>query len=125
MFTKARDLEMTTGAIVKMAITGPSGTKYVYGEDDFVVSEGQSKATTHVATQTEEQHMITNSKMCRVCGEGELATRVRWIGCDGGTKKRDCEYWCHCHCLGFRVKTQAALSRLQWFCPAHRSEAMK
>lgn len=23
---------MTTGAIVKMAITGPSGTKYVYGE---------------------------------------------------------------------------------------------
>uniref|UniRef100_A0A8W8MEB2 Uncharacterized protein n=1 Tax=Magallana gigas TaxID=29159 RepID=A0A8W8MEB2_MAGGI len=67
---QARDLEVTTGATIKMSIRD---------EGDFVVSEGQSKATTYVATQTEAQHIITNSKMCRVCGEGELTTRTGTI----------------------------------------------
>lgn len=34
------------------------------------------------STQTEEQPNVMECWKCRVCGEGELASRARWIGCD-------------------------------------------
>lgn len=33
---------------------------------------------------------------------------------------KNCEYWCHCHCIGLKVKIKVALSRIYWFCLAHR-----
>lgn len=33
---------------------------------------------------------------------------------------KNCDYWCHCHCIGLKVKTKVALSRIYWFCLAHR-----
>lgn len=39
---------------------------------------------------------------------------------------KKCDYWCHCHCIGFKVKTKAALSRTQWFfVRAHQALALK
>lgn len=31
---------------------------------------------------TEEQPNVMEGTKCRVCGEGELVFRARWIGCD-------------------------------------------
>lgn len=35
-----------------------------------------------VSTQIEGQPNVMEGTKCRVCGEGELALRARWIGCD-------------------------------------------
>lgn len=41
-----------------------------------------------VSTQTGQQPNVMECSKCRVCGEGELASRARWIGCDGEDRKK-------------------------------------
>lgn len=78
------------------------------------------KKKTSVQTQTTEPSFstVTNSTLCRICGEGRRETKAVWVGCSHvcnlGRVKQTCEYWVHALCIGITVTSKAPLSRIGW-----------
>lgn len=81
------------------------------------------KKKTSVETQTTKWSFsrVTDSTLCRVCGEGRRETKAMWVGyshvCNLGRVKQTCEYWVHALCIG--VTSKAPVSRIGWKCPFH------
>lgn len=71
------------------------------------------------------QRRQDSNRMLWSVRNAEFVERGNWrLGRDGlGVMEKigkNCDYWCHCHCIGLKVKTKVALSRIYWFCLAHR-----
>lgn len=83
------------------------------------------KKKTSVETQTTKWsfYRVTDSTLCRVCGEGRRETKAMWVGyshvCNLGRVKQTCEYWVHALCIGITVTSKAPVSRIGWKCPFH------